>query len=305
MKRSHALVLTSPPARPSLSDFVVTRAWDMIAFGERLDSEWLSAGEAWQARFVSDASPAELTALRARIATAFNGITLDVNIVPGEIGRRRKKLLVADMDSTIIQQECIDEMADVFGIKPRIARITERAMRGELPFEAALKERLGLLAGLTGAQLQSVYDTRIRLMPGAGTLIATMHAAGATTALVSGGFTFFTDRVAKAVGFDENHANVLEFSDGKLTGSVVGPILGREAKKATLERLTHDGGLDPQATLAVGDGANDLDMIRSAGLGVAYRAKPIVAAEAAASISHGDLTALLYLQGYRRAEFVG
>ncbi len=305
MKRSYALVLTSPPDRPSLSDFAVARALASIPEVERLDSEWLSPSEAWQARFLSDTPPTAIATLRARVAAALHGITLDVNIVPDEIGRRRKKLLVADMDSTIIGQECIDEMADVFGLKQRISAITERAMRGELEFEAALKERLGLLAGLSEDELQGVYDSRIKLMPGARTLIATMKTHGARTALVSGGFTFFTSRVAKVVGFDEHHSNTLEFAAGKLTGHVVGPILGREAKRATLERLTTEGKLDSAGTLAVGDGANDLDMIRIAGLGVAYRAKPIVAAEAAASITHGDLTALLFLQGYKRAEFVG
>jgi phosphoserine phosphatase len=305
MKRTYAVVLTSPPDRPSLSDFAVARALSAIPEADRLDAEWLHPTEAWQARFLSETPAAGIATLRARIAAALNGITLDVNIVPDEIGRRRKKLLVADMDSTIIQQECIDEMADVFGLKPKISGITERAMRGELEFEAALHERLGLLAGLSETQLAEVYDTRIKLMPGARTLVATMQAHGARTALVSGGFTFFTSRVAGSVGFDENHSNVLEFADAKLTGRLIGPILGREAKRATLDRLTSERQLAPDATLAVGDGANDLDMIRSAGLGVAYRAKPIVAAEASAAIAHGDLTALLYLQGYKRSEFVG
>jgi len=305
MKRPYAVILTSPPDRPSLSEFAVGRAWSSIPEAERVDFEWLAPAEAWQARFLSDAAPAGIAALRARIASALNGITLDVNIVPDEIGRRRKKLLVADMDSTIIGQECIDEMADVFGLKSKIAAITERAMRGELEFEPALKERLGLLEGLSEAQLQGVYDNRIKLTPGARPLIATMKAHGARTVLVSGGFSFFTARVAQAVGFDDNHSNTLEFNNGRLTGHVVGPILGREAKRATLERLAIEEKLDADATLAVGDGANDLDMIRAAGLGVAYRAKPIVAAGASASIAHGDLTALLYLQGYKKAEFIG
>jgi phosphoserine phosphatase len=303
MKRSYAVVLTSPPDRPSLSDFAVARALSAIPEADRLGAEWLHPTEAWQARFATDDPAAAISVLRARIAAALNGITLDVNIVADEIGRR-KKLLVADMDSTIIQQECIDEMADVFGLKPKISGITERAMRGELKFEDALKERLSLLVGLSEAQLAEVYDTRIKLMPGARTLVATMQANGARTTLVSGGFTFFTSRVARSVGFDENHANTLEFAAGKLTGNLSGPILGREAKRATLERLATEHRLPPDATLAVGDGANDLDMIRSAGLGVAYRAKPVVTTEAAAAITHGDLTALLYLQGYKRSEFV-
>ena len=236
------------------------------------------------------------------IVTALKGHPVDACVIP--VANRRKKLLIADMDSTIIQQECIDEMADVLGVKPRIAAITERAMRGELPFEDALRQRLSLLAGISELQLQAVYDQRIKLMPGAKTLVATMAANGATTALVSGGFTFFTSRVAKAVGFAANHANTLEVADGRLTGRVVGAILGREAKLATLQEYAQRHGLTPDDTLAVGDGANDLDMIKAAGLGVAYRAKPIVAAEAHAGITHGDLTALLYLQGYRKDEFV-
>ncbi len=305
MKRSYALVLTSPPDRPSLSDFAVARAWAAIPEPHRLNFEWLHPTEAWQARFLSDDQPGQIAALRRSIAAALNGLTLDVNIVADEIGKRRKKLIVADMDSTIIQQECIDEMADVLGIKDKVAAITERAMRGELKFEAALLQRLGLLMGLKESELGRVFEERITLMPGARTLIATMKSDGARTALVSGGFTFFTGRVAKLVGFDEHHSNTLALADGKLTGKVVGPILGREAKLATLQRLSTALRLPAEASLAVGDGANDLAMVKAAGLGVAFRAKPIVAAGASASITHGDLTALLYLQGYKRSEFVG
>jgi phosphoserine phosphatase len=305
MKCCYALVLTSPPNRPSLSDFTVARAWSAIPEAQRLNFEWLHPTEAWQARFLSDDEPGRLSELRNSIAAALNGVTLDVNIVADEIGKRRKKLLVADMDSTIIQQECIDEMADVLGIKEKVAAITERAMRGELKFEAALLERLALLAGLDEEELGRVFQERITLMPGARTLVATMKSDGARTALVSGGFTFFTSRVAASVGFDEHHSNTLTIADGKLTGAVTGPILGREAKLATLLNLSQTLKLPAEATLAVGDGANDLAMVQAAGLGVAFRAKPIVAAEAAASITHGDLTALLYLQGYKRSEFVG
>lgn len=241
--------------------------------------------------------PALLGSVRAAVGDA----PLDVNVVDSL--ERRKNLLVADMDSTIIEQECIDEMADMLGLKPRIAAITERAMRGELGFEEALTERLALLAGLAEAKLQQVFDERITLMPGAKTLIATMTSNGAFTALVSGGFSFFTSRVARLVGFHVDHSNTLGLTEGKLTGKVVGPILGKEAKLAALERYTAEKRLKPSQTLAVGDGANDLAMIKAAGLGVAYRAKPIVAAEASASITHGDLTSLLYLQGYARHEF--
>ena len=265
------------------------------------DPRWLSQDEACEVSFAAT-DEAAARAIREDVAARWAQAPIDVCVVPAE--GRRKALLIADMDSTIIQQECIDEMADVLGLKPKIAAITERAMRGELAFEAALTERLGLLAGLAEGDLQRVFDERITLMPGARTLVATMGVAGAFTALVSGGFSFFTSRVAAAVGFDVNRANTLDVVDGRLTGRVVGPILGREAKLAALEHYRGARGLAETATMAVGDGANDLAMIKAAGLGVAYRAKPIVAAEADAGITHGDLTALLFLQGYSRAEFV-
>ena len=266
------------------------------------EPHWLSPGEACELPFEA-ADEAAARAIREEVGLRWRDAPIDVCVVPA--AGRRKGLLVADMDSTIIQQECIDEMADMLGLKPRIAAITERAMRGELPFEAALTERLALLAGLAESDLQRVFDERVTLMPGARTLIATMRAAGALTALVSGGFSFFTSRVAAAVGFDVDRANTLEVVTGRLTGRVVGPILGREAKLAALEHYRDARGLAGAATMAVGDGANDLAMIKAAGLGVAYRAKPVVAAEAHAGITHGDLTALLFLQGYARAEFIG
>jgi phosphoserine phosphatase len=207
------------------------------------------------------------------------------------------------MDSTIIQQECIDEIADFAGVKPVVAAITERAMRGELDFASALRERLSLLRGLPVSDLQRVADERLALMPGARTLVRTMKTHGAYCALVSGGFTFFTAIVARMVGFDAHFANTLETADGRLTGRVVEPILGREAKLAALQALAVEHGIQGPETLAVGDGANDLAMVKAAGLGVAFHAKPLVAAEADAAITHGDLTALLYLQGYRREEF--
>lgn len=235
------------------------------------------------------------------VRAALKGYRLDVNVIA--LAERRKRLLIADMDSTMIEQECIDEMAAEFGLKDKIAAITERAMRGELAFEAALRERLSLLRGLDEAALERVYRERVTVMPGAKTLIATMTRAGAYTALVSGGFTFFTSRIARAIGFHTNRANSLAFEDGRLVGDVIGPVLGKEEKLAALKELAGLRGLPMSATLAVGDGANDLAMIKAAGLGVAYRAKPIVAAEAAASIQHGDLTALLYLQGFEKSEF--
>ena len=278
------------------------RPWEWSLLGPvRPMSCGSRAGEACELPFMYP-TMAAARAVRDPIAARLSALPVDVCVVPAE--GRRKGLLIADMDSTIIQQECIDEMADMLGLKPRIAAITERAMRGELPFEAALIERLALLAGLAESDLQRVFDERITLMPGARTLVATMRAAGAFTALVSGGFGFFTSRVAAAVGFDVNRANTLEVVGGRLTGRVVGPILGREAKLAALEQYRGERGLAAAATMAVGDGANDLAMIKAAGLGVAYRAKPVVAAEADAGITHGDLTALLFLQGYARSEFV-
>jgi phosphoserine phosphatase len=217
---------------------------------------------------------------------------------------RRKKLFVADMDSTMIEQECIDELADLVGLKARVAAITERAMRGEIEFEPALRERVALLKGLPASVIDEVIEKRIRLMPGARALVMTMRAHGAYTCLVSGGFTLFTGRIAALIGFDENRANKLVIESGKLTGRIEEPILGRKAKLEALKALTARLKLDPADTLAAGDGANDIPMIEAAGLGVAYRAKPAVAAAAQARIDHGDLSALLYLQGYRREEFV-
>jgi phosphoserine phosphatase len=217
---------------------------------------------------------------------------------------RRKTLLVADMDSTIINVECLDELADMAGLKPRIAAITEKAMRGELEFEAALRERVAMLKGLGLEALQRTYDERVRLNPGAKNLLATMRAHGAHTMLVSGGFGFFTKKVAEAAGFHEERGNILLDDGAALTGEVGEPILGREAKLEALESGAHSLKLDLSQTLAVGDGANDLAMIQRAGLGVAYHAKPVVAAAAGAAIQHNDLTALLYLQGYSDSEIV-
>jgi len=226
----------------------------------------------------------------------------DINLVAA--AGRRKKLLVADMDSTIINVECLDELADMVGLKPQIAEITERAMRGELEFDSALKERVGMLKGLGLDALQRTYDERVRLNPGAQSLLATMRAHGAHTMLVSGGFGFFTKRVAEAAGFHEERGNILLDDGFHLTGEVAEPILGREAKLKALQDGASSLRLDLSQTLAVGDGANDLAMIQKAGLGVAYHAKPVVAAAAGAAIQHNDLTALLYLQGYADTEIV-
>lgn len=217
---------------------------------------------------------------------------------------RRKNLLISDMDSTIIGQECLDELADFAGLKAQVAAITERAMRGELDFAAALTTRVAMLKGLALSALDACYRERITLNPGAKELVATMKAHGSRTVLVSGGFRYFTSRVAAAAGFDTDRANTL-VDDGKvLTGAVGQPILGREAKLAALQQETVTLGLTPLDAIALGDGANDLDMIRAAGLGVAYKAKPIVAAETQARIEHTDLTAALFFQGYREEEIV-
>ena len=217
---------------------------------------------------------------------------------------RKKQLLIADMDSTMIQQECIDELAAEAGVGERVAAITARAMNGELAFDGALRERVGLLAGLDASVIDRVLERRITLMPGGPELVATMKANGAYAALVSGGFTAFTGAISARLGFDEHRANTLLIEDGKLTGHPGDPILGREAKVEALEQITARLGLTPADALAVGDGANDLGMLTLAGTGVALHAKPSVQAEAKVRVNHGDLTALLFLQGYARSEFV-
>ncbi|MBI1359920.1 MAG: phosphoserine phosphatase SerB [Alphaproteobacteria bacterium] len=217
---------------------------------------------------------------------------------------RRKRLLISDMDSTIIGQECLDELADFAGLKAQVSAITERAMRGELNFESALTTRVAMLKGLKLSALDDCYASRVSLNPGARTLVATMKASGARCVLVSGGFNFFTSRVAAACGFDADRANELLDDGSALTGEVLQPILGREAKLAALIEESRALGLGPESALAMGDGANDLAMIKAAGLGVAYRAKPIVAAETMARIEHTDLTAALFFQGFSEDEFV-
>ncbi|AXT36802.1 phosphoserine phosphatase SerB [Phaeobacter sp. LSS9] len=230
---------------------------------------------------------------------------LGVDLVVQPREGRRKKMLLADMDSTMIQQECIDELAEEAGVGARVKEITARAMNGELNFDGALRERVALLKGLPVEVIAQVLDRRITLMPGGPALLATMKADGAYAALVSGGFTAFTSRVAEQLGFDENRANTLLVADGLLTGEVGMPILGRAAKVEALEQITARLGLSEADVMAVGDGANDLGMLGRAGAGVALHAKPSVAAECDIRINHGDLTALLYLQGYARTDFKG
>ena len=297
----HALVLTSSPMQPAVSPEAAGRALSSIPERQQLGCTWLADGEAWQAIFLSD-DPAQPDRVRASVASALADLPIDVNVVD-DSASRRKKLLVADMESTIIEQECLDELADHVGMRARISEITERAMRGEIAFEGALAQRVSLLKGLDAGVLDQLYTERVTLMPGAAELVATMRRYGAYCALVSGGFTFFTRRIAARLGFDSHQANTLDIVDGRLAGTVAAPILGREAKLAALQRLSSELCLQPQDTMAVGDGANDLAMLKAAGLGVAFRAKPIVAAEARSAVRYGDLTALLYLQGYRKDEF--
>ncbi|MQY42010.1 phosphoserine phosphatase SerB [Epibacterium sp. SM1969] len=229
--------------------------------------------------------------------------SLEVDLVVQPVEGRKKKMLLADMDSTMIQQECIDELADEAGVGERVKDITARAMNGELDFDGALTERVGLLKDLPEAVIADVLANRITFMPGGQVLLATMKANGAYAALVSGGFTAFTAKVAAELGFDENRANTLLVENGKLTGDVGRPILGREAKVEALEQITARLGITERDVIAVGDGANDLGMLGRAGAGVALHAKPSVAAECDIRINHGDLTALLYIQGYSQAEF--
>ncbi|MCC0017028.1 MAG: phosphoserine phosphatase SerB [Rhodobiaceae bacterium] len=245
---------------------------------------------------------ANLAKLRRAALDTIGDLPADLFVQPA--ATRRKRLLIADMDSTIIGQECIDELADVVGIRAEISAVTERAMRGEIAFEPALRERVALLKGVSLASVQRLLDEVITLNPGARALATTMAANGAHTALVSGGFTLFTSVVAGGAGFAENRANVLEMTGDELAGVVREPILGREAKQQALEEMAAQRSIPLEVTLAVGDGANDLAMIERAGLGVAYRAKPVVAAAADAHVAHADLTALLYAQGYRETDIL-
>ncbi len=262
------------------------------------DIAWLSRGRACDI-FFSDAEPeAVMAALRQKLVNK-EGEPLPVDFIVQPVATRRKKMLIADMDSTIINQECIDELADAIGIKDKVATITERAMNGELDFKDALRERVLLLKGLKESSLQEVYESRITLARGAKKLVKTMAANGAHCRLVSGGFTFFTTRVSKAVGFHENEANTLVFEDGMLTGAVGEPILDKESKLKSLRETAQALGISSDEVLAIGDGANDIPMLAAAGLGVACHAKPNVKSQISAQINFCGLDALLYTQGYK------
>lgn len=260
------------------------------------DATWLAIGEAVEFEVLTKPENFE------SVWSDLQNVGVDLVVLP--TANRVKQMLLADMDSTMIRQECIDELADEAGVGAHVAGITARAMNGELDFEAALIERVGLLKGLDEAVIDQVLNSRITFMPGGGDLLRTMKNAGAYSALVSGGFTAFTARVAAILGFDENRANTLIVADGKLTGDVGRPILGREAKVQALDEITTRLGISDADVMAVGDGANDLGMLTRAGVGVALHAKPAVQAQCDVRVNHGDLSALLFVQGYSRADFI-
>jgi phosphoserine phosphatase len=288
--------LVANPSNPVLTPALGEAAFNAV---DGAGLYWLADGVACDIALKDGADKA---AALAAIRQVIGELPIDAAVQIAET--RRKKILIADMDSTMIGQECIDELAAEVGLKKRVSEITARAMNGEIAFEPALRERVGLLKGLPVEVIAQVIENRITLTQGGRELVATMRANGHYTALVSGGFTSFTSVVAAMIGFDENRANILESENGVLSGVVREPILGKQAKVDALEEIATRLGIDPAEAIAVGDGANDLGMLERAGAGVALHAKPSVAAQADIRIDHGDLTALLYLQGYRRADFV-
>lgn len=288
----HIVTLLTSPSKPGLDGATV----------EALRNAWAGGAADWLEPDVAAEFPIEsVPSNRWDIWQDLQARGVDLVVQPAK--GRRKKMLLADMDSTMIEQECIDELADVAGVGDHVAAITRRAMNGELEFEGALRERVALLRGLDAGVIEQVLAERISYTPGGAELIATMRANGAYTVLVSGGFTAFTRAVAAHLGFDEQRANTLHVEQGRLTGTVAEPILGREAKVATLREVTARLGIGTGDVIAVGDGANDLGMLGVAGAGVALHAKPAVAAQCEIRINHGDLTALLYVQGYARSAF--
>ncbi|MHC5233617.1 phosphoserine phosphatase SerB [Brucella sp. LJL56] len=298
MSQQVSLVATliANPAKASLASALGIKASAAV---NATGLYWLADDIACDIALPSGIDSEEAEALLRR---SLDGAPIDVVVQEQE--RRRKKILIADMDSTMIQQECIDELAEEAGLREHVAAITARAMNGEIEFEPALRERVALLKGLPLNVIDKVISTRITLMPGGPELVRTMRKHGAYTALVSGGFTSFTQRIAEMIGFNEDRANRLIDDGMYLTGLVTEPILGREAKVEKLLEIAERLGLTPDDAIAVGDGANDLGMIQLAGTGVALHAKPTVAAQARMRVDHGDLTALLYIQGYRKTDFV-
>ncbi len=295
---THVVTLVSSPDAAALTSALLLLARETLPNPGR--NVWLDDRVAADLFFTPVGDP-DLRSFADGVRHALGTAPIDVFVQPTM--RRQKKLFLADMDSTMIGQECIDELADLAGFRAQVSALTERAMRGEIDFEPALRERVALLRTLPVSTVEEVIRNRISLSPGGRTLLATLRAKGTYAVLVSGGFTLFTGPIAAALGFDEHHGNDLEMADGRFLGTVRSPILGREAKLERLVSLRDGRGLAREETLAIGDGANDLAMLREAGLGVAYRAKPAVAAEADARLDHADLTALLYAQGYRGNEF--
>jgi len=299
----HTLTLICNPRNAALTPEVVMTARSIFKhFGcDCGNPDWLSGGIACDIPISTPDDAFNLSKAEAALRETFKEFPIDLAVQQSE--NRRKRLLIADMDSTIVIGETLDELADFAGCKDAVAATTRRAMNGEIDFAEALRERVALLKGLPADSLKRTYE-RIELTPGAETLIKTMAAFGAKTMLVSGGFTYFTERISRRLGFDGNQGNVLEIADGGLTGQVLDPILDKDSKLKTLKEMTATFGLEIVDTLAVGDGANDLPMIMTAGLGVAFQAKPTVAKQAKIRIEHADLTALLYLQGYRESDIV-
>ena len=294
-QQSHVITLISHPDDPQITDHVLNDLADHL--GRGFESHTLAEGIACDIQVSADEA-----AHAALLAPNLHQQRIDMAMQP--ITGRQKSILIADMDSTMIEQECIDELADAVGIKDKVSDITARAMRGEIEFNPALRERVGLLKGLDLNIIDEVVRDKITLRTGGRELVQTMKAKGGYTALVSGGFTMFTQRIADMLGFDENRANTLETDGSKLSGTVADPILGSAAKVTALKEICLLRGVKPTDVMAIGDGANDLGMIELAGAGIAVHAKPKVAAAADIAINHGDLTALLYLQGYSKADFV-
>ncbi len=294
---SHALTLIGNTASEPLEPVHIERVCQRLATTGEVS--WLAPREACDL-FIE--SPRSAIDLAEGAREALTGTAIDAVCTSTE--RRRKRLLVSDMDATVIDQECIDELGDAIGVGPRIREITAAVVNGKISFSDALRKRLALMKGMEHSLLERVYEERISVKSGARTFVQTMRRHGAFCILVSGGFSYFTRRVAERIGFHDHQGNQLEFEDGKLTGRVLEPVLGRSAKLNTLNKLCGEKGLEPSDVLAVGDGANDIKMIEAAGLGVAFHGSDSLRTRASACIDHGDLTALLYIQGFRKSEFV-